>query len=223
MASKSKKLAAPKAEVFPRKAVQLFHNKGDSEEECARKYGALVISPELAAYRVINGAEQKSGIGESIDVPALMEQLRDSALAVNRGDLAQAEAMLMNQATALQSLFARLAERGMGCDHAPAFEANMRMALRAQSQCRTTLETLATIKNPPIVYAKQANFAAGHQQVNNGIPGPTQAREIETEQSQLSGGTHELLSDARASGIESQVNPALETVGEIDRAKIGRG
>lgn len=220
--SKPKKPAAPKAEAFPRKAVQLVRYKNDSEEECARKYGAMVISPELAAYRVINGAEQKSGIGESIDVPALMEQLRDSAVAVNRGDLAQAEAMLVNQATALQSLFARLAERGMGCDHAPAFEANMRMALRAQSQCRATLETLSTIKNPPVVYAKQANFAAGHQQVNNGIPAPTQAREIETEQSQLSGGNHELLSDTRASGIESQVNPALEALGEIDRAKVGR-
>ena len=99
----------------------------------------------------------------------------------------------------------------------------MRMALRAQSQCRATLETLATIKNPPIVYAKQANFAAGHQQVNNGVTAPTQAREIETEQSQLTGGTHELLSDTRTSGIESQLNPALEALGEIDRAKIGRG
>lgn len=129
----------------------------------------------------------------------------------------------MNQATALQSLFARLAERGMGSDMVPAFEANMRMALRAQSQCRATLETLSTIKNPPIVYAKQANFAAGHQQVNNGIPAPAQAREIESEQSQLSGVTNELLSDARASGIEGRANPALETVGEVNRAKIGRG
>ena len=41
------------------------------------------------------------------------------------------EAMLMNQATALQSLFARLAERGMACDGALAFEVDMRMALRA--------------------------------------------------------------------------------------------
>lgn len=208
---------------YPRKAVQLVRNKGDSEEECARKYGALIISPELAAYRVINGAEQKSGIGEGIDVPALMEQLRDSAVAVNRGDLAQAEAMLMNQATALQSLFARLAERAMTHDQIPGFDANLRMALRAQSQCRATLETLATIKNPPIVYAKQANFAAGHQQVNNGIPAPKQAREIETEQSQLSGGNHELLSDTRASGKAGRTYPTLEALGEIDRAEVRRG
>ncbi|MDP2030759.1 MAG: hypothetical protein Q8K12_14070 [Thiobacillus sp.] len=223
MAGKPKKPAAPVAENYPRKAVQVLLQQGDSEELVAWKTTAVMITPEMAAFRVIRGAEQKAGNWEGMDVPALMDQLRDQAAAVNRGDLAQAEAMLMNQATALQSLFARLAERGMGCDMAPAFEANMRMALRAQSQCRATLETLATIKNPPIVYAKQANFAAGHQQVNNGIPAPAQAREIESEQSQLSGVTNELLSDARASGIESRANPALETVGEVNRAKIGRG
>ena len=103
------------------------------------------------------------------------------------------------------------------------FEGFMRMALRAQSQCRTTLETLSAIKNPPIVYAKQANIAQGHQQVNNGILEPLRARGIENEQTQLSGGTHVLLPDARASGNESRVNPTLETVGEIDRAKVRRG
>ena len=40
----------------------------------------------------------------------------------------------------------------------------MRMALKAQNQCRMTLETLATIKNPPVVFAKQANTAQGPQQ-----------------------------------------------------------
>ncbi len=219
MASKQKKQEAK----FPRKAVLVELRESDDDEVRAWKTTAVLTATETAAMRVMRGAETKNGNWDNIDVPALIDQLRGQAAAVNRGDLSQAEAMLMNQATALQSLFARLAERGMGCDHAPAFEANMRMALRAQSQCRATLETLAAIKNPPTVYAKQANFAAGHQQVNNGTAAPSRAQEIETEQSQLSGGTHELLPDARASGIESQANPALETVGEIDRAKVGRG
>jgi hypothetical protein len=46
----------------------------------------------------------------------------------------------------------------------------MRLALKAQAQCRATIETLATMKNPPLVIAKQANISAGHQQVNNGAP-----------------------------------------------------
>jgi hypothetical protein len=58
------------------------------------------------------------------------------------------------------------------------------MALRAQSQCRATLETLAAIKNPPIVYARQANVTTGPQQINNGVASP-RAREIENEQTRF--------------------------------------
>jgi hypothetical protein len=57
--------------------------------------------------------------------------------------------------------------------------------LKAQSQCRATPETLATIKNPPVLFAKQANIATGPQQVNNGIPSPSRAREFEKGQSKL--------------------------------------
>ncbi len=47
-------------------------------------------------------------------------------------------------------------------------ETLLRLALKAQSQCRTTLLTLAEIKNPrPIAFVNQANFAHGPQQVNN--------------------------------------------------------
>lgn len=194
----------------------------DASSEEVAACSEVVITPELAALRVIQGAEKGSGFGGLIDVTAVGRQLREQAAAVNRGDLSQAEAMLMNQATALQSLFARLAERGMGSNRMSVFEANMRMALRAQSQCRATLETLAAIKNPPVVFARQANIAAGHQQINNGAAAPSQARESETEQIQLSEGTHELLPDARAPGHAGRVDPALEALGEIDRAEVPR-
>ena len=154
----------------PCKAVPL--HVGKTEEETERNLAALLTSPDLAAHRVVSSAEAKSGLGELIDVPHLMAELRRQAEAVSRGDMTTPEAMLMNQATALQSLFARLAERGMSCDTVPSFESNMRMALRAQRQCRSTLETLAMLKNPPVVIAKQANVTTGPQQINNSVPGP---------------------------------------------------
>jgi hypothetical protein len=150
-----------------------------------------------------------------------MEQLRVQTAAVNRGDLERAVAMLMNQATALQSLFARLAERGMGCDQIPGFEANMRMALRAQSQCHATLETLAAIKNPPIVYAKQANVTTGPQQVNNGVAAPSQARENEIEQHKLLEAQHGERMDTGTTGAAIGADKAMATVGEINRAENG--
>src|SRR4051794_34831193 len=104
MSNKQKKSPAkPNEGEYPRKTVQC--EDGTTGEERGRKYARLMTSPELAAYRVINGVEQNSGIDTHLDVPTLMETLRAQAKAVNRGDLAQAEAMLMNQATGLQSLF----------------------------------------------------------------------------------------------------------------------
>lgn len=210
---------------YPRKEIPLEIAESDSGEVMARKFAALATSPELAAYRVINGAERKSGLGDQIDVPTLLGAMRDQAVTVNNGDLRQAEAMLINQATALQTLFARLAERGMSCDAIQAFEANMRMALRAQSQCRATLETLALIKNPrQVAFVKQANIANGPQQVNNGIePEASRARENENQQSKQSEANHELLPDTRASALTGAIDPQMETLGEIHRAENARG
>lgn len=179
---------------------------------------ATVTSSAFAAYMVIAATEGIAGASNP-DLVSMAKHLNAQSAAVIGGDMTQVEAMLISQATALQSLFARLAERGMGCDHVQAFESNMRMALRAQSQCRATLETLAAIKNPPIVYAKQANFAAGHQQVNNGITSPAQAREIENEQTQLLEDNHGERMDGRTAGTASSTDKAMATLGKINRAE----
>jgi len=62
------------------------------------------------------------------------------------------------------------------------FETCTRLAFKAQSRCRATNETLAEIKNPPsVAFVPQANIAAGHQQVNNGVQA-SGVREIESQQ-----------------------------------------
>jgi len=218
MATKAKKPAAPKAEAFPRKAINC--ESGPSIDEKGRSYAKMITSAELAAYRVIEIMQPKS-LADDIDTPTLLATLRDQAAAVQSGDLSHAEAMLINQASSLQALFVRLSERAMEQTQMPNLEGFMRLALRAQSQCRATLETLAAIKNPPIVYARQANITSGPQQVNNGVP--TQAREKQIEQSKQSRGNYELLPDTRTQSIAGGVNPALETVGESNRAEVGRG
>jgi hypothetical protein len=44
----------------------------------------------------------------------------------------------------------------------------LKLAFRAQSQCRATWEAIAVIQHPPIAgFINQANIAGGHQQVNN--------------------------------------------------------
>ena len=215
-----RKQKTQEAEKFPRKTIPC--ESGPSAEEQGRAYAKLLSSPDVCAYRVILANHPKD-LAKEIDAPTFLAILREQAATVQGGDMSHPEAMLINQAAALQALFVRLAERAVEQSHMPNLEGFMRLALRAQSQCRATLETLAAIKNPPIVYARQANVTTGPQQINNGTAAPSRPREIEAEQTQLSGGTHELLADTRASGHACRVDPALETLGEVDRAKVPRG
>jgi hypothetical protein len=174
----------------------------------------------LAAYRVI-GMMQPKSLADGIDTPSLLDNLRDQARTVQGGDLSHAEAMLTNQASALQALFVRLSEKAMEQTHMPNLEGFMRLALRAQSQCRATLETLAAVKNPPVVYAKQANVTTGPQQINNGTAAPLRARENDSEQPQLlrqaDGERLDFGTAATAGGIDT----SMEAVGAIHRAEVG--
>jgi hypothetical protein len=95
----------------------------------------------------------------------------------------------------------------------------MRLALKAQSQSRATVETLAAIKNPPVVYARQANFAAGHQQVNNGVQA-SGAREIESPPTKLLEADHGERMDTGTTSAARGANQAMETVGALDGAAI---
>ena len=45
----------------------------------------------------------------------------------------------------------------------------MRLALKVKSQCARTIEVWAAMKNPLVVFAKQANISLGHRQVKNGM------------------------------------------------------
>ena len=204
----------------PRKAIPC--QADDDPEVTHRNFAQTITAPVVSAFRIVAACEQPA-LKEQLDTPALIRLLKDRGEAVNNGDLSHAEQMLAAQATALQTLFARLTERAMEQTTMPNIEGFMRLALRAQSQCRATLETLATIKNPPVIYARQINQTTGPQQINNGVAAPSRKREIETEQIKLSGGTHELLQDTRASSATGGGDTTLETLGALDGAEVGVG
>jgi hypothetical protein len=132
--------------------------------------------------------------------------------------------MLMTQAHTLDAIFNELARRAasnMG-EYMNAMERYLRLALKAQSQCRATLETLATIKNPPVIYAKQANIANGPQQVNNGTPPAHAGGKTAIEPNKLLEHEHGQRLDTETTGAAIGADKGLETVGAIDRAEVGR-
>lgn len=204
----------------PRRALEVEASEDDATTHA--NYAKAVVAPEVVGLRIVAACEQ-SVMKDQLDIPSMIRLLKDQGEAVNRGDMSRAEAMLSAQATALQHLFARLTERAMAQTEMPNLEGFMRLALRAQNQCRTTLETLAAIKNPPVIYAKQINQTTGPQQVNNGVAAPTRAREIETEHNKLMEAAINERMDAGTTGAAIESDPEMEAVGAIDRAKVRRG
>ena len=132
-----------------------------------------VLNPALSGA-VVTNALRMSGLGD-LDMQATVEELEKQAGLVSGSNLERCEAMLISQAHSLDAIFSRLAVRASSnvAEYPQAMEIYLRLALKAQSQCRATLETLAAVKNPPVVYAKQANIANGPQQVNNGTAAPS--------------------------------------------------
>jgi len=187
--------------------------------------------PEIVTASSYQNAEliQKiKGVSEDkIGVFDLAQQIESRARVVADGDLCHVEMSLISQAASLEALYSNLIDRALRSKEMTHIEVFFRLGLRAQNQCRATLETLATIKNPPVIFAKQANFAAGHQQVNNGnAPAPAHGK-IETVPNELMTETrrteaigevkHERL-DTRTPGAASGANPAMATVGAQHRS-----
>ena len=115
----------------------------------------------------------KGSFGSDIDLFSFAAALVESANLIVSDDPQEMERVLISQSIVLNVMFGELSRRSAenlngGSEYRSAAESYFKMALKAQNQCRMTLETLGNIKNPPVVYAKQANIASGPQQVNNG-------------------------------------------------------
>ena len=154
---------------------------------------------------------------ETADFSALVDELGVQVSAVQNGELGRPEAMLVAQAHTLDAIFNHLARRAalnLG-EYLGTVETYMKLALKAQSQCRSTIEALSEMKNPRhVAFVKQANIAH-NQQVNNG----PRAQENEIKQSKLLEQTDGERLDTRTQGAASGVNSEMETVEAVNRTE----
>jgi len=129
--------------------------------------GKLALIPSVNGGSVIESF-QNNVMGKDADLSAMIEMLEQSILQVGKGDLSGLEAMLVCQANALQTIFTSLARRASSQESLPLFQAYMGLALKAQSQSRSTISALVDLKNPKqATFVGQANMTTGPQQVNN--------------------------------------------------------
>lgn len=210
VARKAKPIALPKENrnVLPIAATD--------EEGMRKRLAEVYLLPNFNAARLALAYNPD----RSLDLMDVAVQMREHATAVNGGDLSQAEAMLINQAQALQAMFVNLAERAKGQTGLAQIQTLLGLALKAQSQCRATLQTLVDVKYPKqATFIKQANIA-NQQQVNNGTPPAVEpSREEKTIQSnELLEAQHGERMDTGKTGTTSGADSQLETVGAIHRA-----
>ncbi|MDA8416581.1 MAG: hypothetical protein M0Z78_05875 [Betaproteobacteria bacterium] len=205
-----------KTEQPKKKGKVAVGDPGAKDKQVADAHAKFALRPSLNAAAVID-AYAKSMFTD-LDMWAVVDNLSSSMKELNNGDMSRCENMLFGQANALQSMFVSLSQRASKQEYLSQFETYLKLALKAQNQCRMTLETLATIKNPPVVYAKQANIAHGPQQVNNGVP--AHAGENQNQPNELSEENNELRQNTGTPALESQTNQTVEAVGAIHRAEV---
>lgn len=143
----------------------------------------LLMSSNLRNAAVMDSFSSFAG---KVNLAELLTSLKEETGRVQGGDMKPIEAMLYGQAVALETMFTSLSRRAMSQEYLKQFNAYMALALKAQAQCRATLEALAEVKNPrPVAFVKQANIAQGPQQVNNGMAPVAHAGKNGTEQNGL--------------------------------------
>jgi hypothetical protein len=195
----------------------------DDTVEQAKARSAL--RPSINAVSVIS-AYQSNVMGEDVDLTEMVDKLSATISDVQGGDLSNLEAMLLTQATALQTMFTSLARRAAHQDQLKHYGVFMTLALKAQAQSRATISALVDLKYPrQATFIKQANVAHGPQQVNNG-PAPagagSHAKETKPEHPELLEHHHGERLDTGTTSATSRADPIMETVGEVHRPKDTR-
>ena len=140
-----------------------------TDETGAQAMARKVLNPGLR-HAVSASAFAGKVLGNSFEHPGLMDYV-DHVLKVGgkaeAGDLAIASRLLASQAITLDSMFTELARRAannMG-EYINAAERYGRLALKAQSNCRATLEALAKLHQPREQTVRHVHVNEGGQAV----------------------------------------------------------
>ena len=188
----------------------------------------MALLPSLNSACVIE-AYQGNIMGKETSINLMIDGLRKTFKEAKTGDLHTMEAMLIGQATALQTIFTSLACRAASQEQMRHYETFLSLALKAQAQSRATITALVDLKYPKqATFVKQANIANGPQQVNNAsapADAISHASQNQTQQNKLlEDKTHErTYLDTRATPATKPSYQAVEAVVKVHRANKPRG
>lgn len=198
-----------------------------SRAERRKRTSSLATAGGMANVSVIAAYQNGVFDPKDLDILECRHEVVKRVGQVNDGNTVHVVGLLMAQALALNSIFTKLSVQAAQVDERDLrkLETYIRLALKAQSQSRATLEALVAVGNPPVLFAQQANVAFGPQQVNNGTAPPAgsgragaHASENQSEQSKLLEIEHGERMDFGAQDSPVGTHQDLAPVGEVNRA-----
>lgn len=137
-------------------------------EPAGRTLARLTLDP-LARHASLASSfgNQLFGDGQRSSITEAAVVLGEQVTKATNGDLTMASRILTSQAVSLDALFTEMARRsGLNMGEYPqAMERYMRLALKAQSACRATLEALAKLHQPREQTVKHVHVNQGGQAV----------------------------------------------------------
>ncbi|WJS98376.1 hypothetical protein [Novosphingobium humi] len=160
------KKAKPQASEPPNHAMNVVKEKDEKDRIAIAK---TLLGPGFRHASALAGLHGKQ-FGQADFMPGLgdyADALRDLGDKAVKGDLALASRLLAAQALTLDSIFAETARRmasNMG-EHLPAMEIYARIAMKAQTNSRATLEALAKLHAPREQTVRHVHVNEGGQAV----------------------------------------------------------
>jgi hypothetical protein len=156
----------PKDSMNPNDALVI---EQATEETGAQAMARKLLQPTLKNAAAASAFTGKM-MGSGLDMPGIgdyADHVQSVTSAATDGDVSMASKILAAQAITLDSMFAELARRAannMG-EYINAAERYGRLALKAQSNCRATLEALAKLHQPREQTVRHVHVNEGGQAV----------------------------------------------------------
>ena len=187
------------------RAIKVHLRPGESEKQALARHSVV---PEYLAAGSIDTLTASPD--QPIDLNELTIELENQTEQLKNGESGRAESILCSQSHTLDAMFHHLVRRAMvniNEGYAVGRE-YLKLGMKAQSQCRATVDSLSAMRQPVI---RQTNIA--HTQQVNNFP------EKENPQDKLLEQTDGERLDPRTPSEAVKGDTVLETVGAKHRAK----
>ncbi len=142
--------------------LNVANEPGKSKE---RRLAEVVIDPNASAMNAVR-MFSKGSFGAQ-DTTELFTAIAERSKAAGKGNIDPHKAMLAAQAETLNAIFTEMARRAalnMG-EYIGATESYMRLGLKAQAQCRASIEALDKLNNQRVQTVRHVHVNEGAQAV----------------------------------------------------------